>query len=65
MPDWNGDGKQDWHDDYTINEIIPKKKDKKSAGNAHVPHNAGCSVAVFIGMIILWGMVNLLAGWCS
>ena len=22
MPDWNGDGKNDWHDDYVFNEII-------------------------------------------
>lgn len=25
MPDWDGNGKNDWHDDYVFNEIINKK----------------------------------------
>lgn len=27
MPDWDGNGKNDWHDDYVFNEIINKKSD--------------------------------------
>ena len=26
MPDWDGNGKSDWHDDSIFNEIIKEKK---------------------------------------
>ena len=61
MPDWNGDGKRDWHDDYVINEVIPDKNDK-STGNYPHSWNTGCTFAILIGAAILWGIVNLLAG---
>ena len=27
MPDWDGNGKNDWHDDFVFNEIINRKSD--------------------------------------
>lgn len=30
MPDWDGNGKNDWHDDYVFNEIINKKSGSSS-----------------------------------
>ena len=60
MPDWNNDGKQDWHDDYVINEIIPDKKNNKSTGS-HQSSGVGCTLPAIIIFAILWGIVNLLA----
>ena len=39
MPDWNGDGKLDWQDDYVINEIIPDKNDGGKSASCY----GGCS----------------------
>ncbi len=60
MPDWNNDGKQDWHDDYVINEIIPDKKNNNSTGGHH-SSGSGCALPAIIIFAILWGIVNLLA----
>ena len=65
MFDWNNDGKQDWYDDYTINEIIPEKKHTcDSDGNYQHSCNTKCTLAIVIGIAILWEIVNLLALLC-
>lgn len=61
MPDWNNDGKQDWHDDYAINELIPNKNSKTNAQNELHIANSGCTVVVIIVVAILLGFINLLA----
>lgn len=61
MPDWNGDGKQDWHDDYVINEIIPNKKNNNKSTGSHHSTGIGCALPAIIIFAVLWGIVNLLA----
>lgn len=61
MPDWNNDGKQDWHDDYAINELIPNKNSETNAQSGLHIASSGCAVAVIVVIAILWGIINLLA----
>lgn len=53
MTDWDGDGKQDWHDDYVINEVIP---DKESGGGGGQGSGDGCgtflTVLIFLAIFL-------------
>ena len=40
MPDWDGNGKNDWHDDYVFNEII-KEKNKSSHPSSRPASSSG------------------------
>ena len=61
MPDWNGDGKNDWHDDYVFHEIINKPSKKSSNHSNHASSNSGCSICVVIAIVVIWELINLLA----
>ena len=59
MPDWNGDGKNDWHDDYVFNEIINKPAKKPENKTKSSDSGVGCSIAAAIAVI--WELFNLVA----
>lgn len=61
MPDWNGDGKKDWHDDYIFNETINKPSKKTANQTKHIRSNSGCSIGVAIAIVVIWELINLLA----
>ena len=61
MPDWNGDGKKDWHDDYVFNETINKPSKKTANQTKHIRSNSGCSIGVAIAIVVIWELINLLA----
>lgn len=56
MPDWNKDGKNDFHDDYVFNEILNgKKSNVQSSGNG-----SGCTTEVGCTTIVLLFALMLL-----
>ena len=62
MPDWNGDGKHDWHDDYVYNEILNTKKlDKSSVNSTNSTNNARTTIVVLIVIAVLWELINAIA----
>ena len=62
MPDWNGDGKRDWHDDFVYNEILnTKKSDGSSRGSANSKSSAGTTIIIVIVIVILWEIINAIA----
>ena len=57
MSDINGDGKQDWHDDYILNEIIPDKSGGSSGsgrkGSSSSGSGNGCFITLVVAVIVL------------
>ena len=63
MPDWNGDGKRDWHDDYVYNEILNTKKPAASSNSGmNRISNGRTTVVVLIVIAVLWELINAIAG---
>ena len=60
MPDWNGDGKQDWHDEYVINEVIGNKEADKSRAPQYSTGSMGCSTGMIIAAIIIGIILDVL-----
>ena len=62
MSDWNGDGKNDWHDDYVYNEILnTPKSDKSSVNSTNGTNNARTTIIVLIVIAVLWELINVIA----
>ena len=62
MPDWNGDGKRDWHDDYVYNEILnTQKSGKASVNSTNSTNNARTTIIVLIVIAVLWELINAIA----
>lgn len=62
MPDWNGDGKHDWHDDYVYNEILNTKKSAASSNSGRSStSNARTTIVVLIVIVVLWELINAIA----
>lgn len=56
MPDWDKNGKDDWHDDFVFNEIINKKSD--SSNNSRPASSSGRLpwwVWVLFALLLLFG----------
>ena len=62
MPDWNGDGKNDWHDDYVFNEIINKPSKKSENHTKSGSSNPGCAIAMAVAIAVIWELINVMAG---
>lgn len=60
MPDWDGDGKQDWHDDYVYHEVFRTKKavpqPRRSEWEGHWR-----ALVIGVGIALIWGLLNLIA----
>lgn len=62
MPDWDGDGKHDWHDDYVYNEILNTKKPAASSNSGiNSASNARTTIVVLIVIVVLWELINAIA----
>lgn len=60
MPDWDGDGKQTYKDDYVYHEILNAGK---SGGSSNQNSNSGAGKAIVIAIIIAvaWELFNAIA----
>lgn len=60
MPDWDGDGKQTYKDDYVYHEILHGGKD---SGSSKHNSNSGAGKAIVIAIIIAvaWELFNAIA----
>lgn len=56
MPDWNGDGKDDFHDDYTYHEVFNTRRQPPAQGKS----SGGWAWKLLIAVIV-WELLNLLA----
>ena len=57
MPDWNGDGKDDYHDDYVYHEIF---NTRKTSWPARGKSSCGWIWKVLLAMVI-WEVIGLIA----
>lgn len=55
MPDWNKDGKNDFHDDYVFNEILNGKKsnNQSSSNGSGCSTEAGCTTIIVLFALML------------
>ncbi|MBR6571178.1 MAG: hypothetical protein IKK75_12070 [Clostridia bacterium] len=56
MPDWNGDGKDNYHDDYVYHEVFGTKKTAPAPGKF-----SGGWIWKVIAALAAWELLNLIA----
>lgn len=62
MPDWDGNGKQDWHDDYVFHEVFNTQKQSNS-NNQHTSGSSGMgrTIAIILAVVFFWELLNAIA----
>lgn len=60
MPDWDGDGKHTYKDDYVYHEILNGGKSNGSS-NQNSNSSAGKAIVIAIIIAVVWELFNAIA----
>lgn len=61
MPDWDGDGKQTWKDDYIYHEILNKKKESTTNRSKNSSSGGRNFIIILMVIVLCWELFNVIA----
>ena len=59
MPDWNGDGKNDWHDDYEYHAFI--KNDSSNQSRYSGGKSMKSTAIIMLIIVVAWELLKCIA----